>query len=38
MLPRKNWKLQRDYPLLPVNNYAWSKLGGETSVQLYKIL
>lgn len=22
-------------PLLPVNNYAWSKLGGETSVQLY---
>lgn len=23
-------------PLLPVNNYAWSKLGGETSVKLYK--
>lgn len=23
-------------PLLPVNNYAWSKLGGECSVQLYK--
>ena len=23
-------------PILPVNNYAWSKLGGETSVQLYK--
>jgi dTDP-4-dehydrorhamnose reductase len=23
-------------PLLPVNNYAWSKLGGEASVQLYK--
>tara|TARA_B100001093_G_scaffold515383_1_gene591598 strand:+ start:859 stop:1566 length:708 start_codon:yes stop_codon:yes gene_type:complete len=23
-------------PLLPVNNYAWSKLGGETSVHLYK--
>ena len=22
--------------LYPVNNYAWSKLGGETSVQLYK--
>jgi dTDP-4-dehydrorhamnose reductase len=22
--------------LLPINNYAWSKLGGETSVQLYK--
>ena len=23
-------------PLLPVNNYAWSKLGGESAVQLYK--
>ena len=23
-------------PLLPANNYAWSKLGGEASVQLYK--
>src|SRR5210317_824075 len=23
-------------PLLPVNNYAWSKLGGEASVQLYR--
>ena len=23
-------------PLLPVNYYAWSKLGGEASVQLYK--
>ncbi len=23
-------------PLLPVNYYAWSKLGGETSVHLYK--
>ena len=22
--------------VLPVNNYAWSKLGGESSVQLYK--
>ena len=22
--------------MLPVNNYAWSKLGGEASVQLYK--
>ena len=22
--------------VLPVNNYAWSKLGGEASVQLYK--
>ena len=23
-------------PVLPFNNYAWSKLGGESSVQLYK--
>jgi dTDP-4-dehydrorhamnose reductase len=23
-------------PILPVNSYAWSKLGGEASVQLYK--
>ena len=23
-------------PLLPVNNYAWSKLGGESSVQMYR--
>ena len=23
-------------PLLPWNNYAWSKLGGECSVQMYK--
>jgi dTDP-4-dehydrorhamnose reductase len=25
-----------DDPLLPINNYAWSKLGGECSVQMYK--
>ena len=23
-------------PVLPVNNYAWSKLGGESAVQMYK--
>lgn len=23
-------------PILPINNYAWSKLGGEASVQMYK--
>ena len=23
-------------PVLPINNYAWSKLGGEASVKLYK--
>lgn len=25
-----------DDPVLPLNNYAWSKLGGESSVQMYK--
>lgn len=25
-----------DDPILPINNYAWSKLGGESSVQMYK--
>ncbi len=32
--------IKRNYketdPLLPINNYAWSKLGGEASVQMYK--
>ena len=23
-------------PLLPISNYAWSKLGGESSIQMYK--
>jgi dTDP-4-dehydrorhamnose reductase len=27
--------LEKD-PVFPVNNYAWSKLGGEASVQMYK--
>ena len=27
---------KEDSPLLPTNNYAWSKLGGEASVKLYK--
>jgi len=31
---RGNYK-EKD-PLLPVNNYAWSKLGGESAVQMYK--
>ena len=26
----------RNDPVLPINNYAWSKLGGECSVKLYK--
>jgi dTDP-4-dehydrorhamnose reductase len=31
---RGNYK--ENSPLLPINNYAWSKLGGESAVQLYK--
>ena len=27
---------KEDDPLLPINNYAWSKLGGECAVQMYK--
>ena len=27
---------KEDDPLLPINNYAWSKLGGECAVTLYK--
>ena len=27
---------KEDYPLFPINNYAWSKLGGECAVQMYK--
>ena len=23
-------------PLMPINNYAWSKLGGESAIQMYK--
>ncbi len=34
--PGKKGNYKESDPLLPVNNYAWSKLGGEASVQLYK--
>ena len=34
--PGKKGNYNEDSPLLPMNNYAWSKLGGECSVQLYK--
>jgi dTDP-4-dehydrorhamnose reductase len=34
--PGKKGNYKENHPLLPVNNYAWSKLGGEASVQLYK--
>ena len=34
--PGLNGNYREIDPLLPVNNYAWSKLGGEASVHLYK--
>jgi len=34
--PGTNGNYLETDPLLPVNNYAWSKLGGETAVQMYK--
>ena len=34
--PGKKGNYKETDALLPVNNYAWSKLGGESSVQLYK--
>jgi dTDP-4-dehydrorhamnose reductase len=33
--PGKKGNYKENDPLLPINNYAWSKLGGETSVQMY---
>jgi len=32
----KKGNYRENEPLLPINNYAWSKLGGECSVILYK--
>ena len=34
--PSKNGIYKEHHPLLPFNNYAWSKLGGECAVQMYK--
>ena len=34
--PGKSGGYKEDDPLLPINNYAWSKLGGECAVQMYK--
>ena len=34
--PGKKGNYKEIDPLFPVNNYAWSKLGGEASVKLYK--
>ena len=33
--PGKKGNYKEQDPVLPINNYAWSKLGGEASVQLY---
>ena len=33
--PCKKGPYKEDSPLLPINNYSWSKLGGESSVQMY---
>ena len=34
--PGKKGGYKENDPVLPINNYAWSKLGGECAVQMYK--
>ena len=34
--PNKNGNYSEKDAVLPINNYAWSKLGGECAVQMYK--
>ena len=34
--PGKKGNYKENDPVLPYNNYAWSKLGGECAVQMYK--
>ena len=34
--PGKKGNYKENDPLLPINNYAWSKLGGECAIQMYK--
>ena len=34
--PGRRGNYSETSPLLPMNNYAWSKLGGESAVQMYK--
>ena len=34
--PSKKGSYKEDHPLLPFNNYAWSKLGGECAAQMLK--
>ena len=36
LYPGTQGNYKEDDPLLPNNNFAWSKLGGESSVQMYK--
>ena len=36
--PGKKGGYRENDPVLPINNYAWSKLGGECSVKLIKTL
>lgn len=34
--PGRKGNYKESDPVLPINNYAWSKLGGEAAVQMYK--
>ena len=34
--PNAPGKYKEENPVSPINNYAWSKLGGECAVQMYK--
>ena len=34
--PGKKGNYKESDPILPINNYGWSKLGGESAVHLYK--
>ena len=34
--PSKRGNYNEDHPVLPINNYAWSKFGGECAVQMLK--
>ena len=36
MYPGTKGNYKETDPVLPWNNYGWSKLGGETAVQMYK--
>ena len=34
--PGNKGNYKENSPVLPMNNYAWSKLGGESAVHMYK--